>query len=474
LKGALQAIVGADHVNTDQAARAYYSEDLFFQGPAAAAVIAPGSREKLASCVAVITSHGFAVVPRGGGLSYTGGYVPQSENSILIDTRRLDEIVEINQDDLYVTAECGCTFAALHAALTPLGLRIESFGPASGRVSTVGGSLSQNSLFFGGSKKGSVADVLLSLEVVLASGEVINTGTGAIDGGTPFSRYFGPDMSGLFVGDGGAFGVKLTATFRLEHIPAGIAFGSFTFSEYESMIAAETEILRLGVASEILGLGPWSPKGGTPSAPPTLHAVTEGLDQAAADSKMAALRAIATRDGEEIEATIPAFIRANPFGFMQSLLDEEGRLQSWTHGIVPYSRAVETYRKVCGVLEAAAVQIEKLGIKASISALAVRNGFFVEPVLAWYDTPREIHLRGLGGDAPASRGDKANPEATKLIEKLREQFRDLYHELKATHFQIGKFYNHHDALDAGSSAFLSAIKKTLDPKGLMNPGALGL
>ncbi len=82
-------------------------------------------------------------------MSYTGGYVPRSEASVLFDTRRLDRIIEINADDMYVTAEAGCTWAALYDALTPFRLRPPHFGPASGRLSTIGGSLSQHSAFFG-------------------------------------------------------------------------------------------------------------------------------------------------------------------------------------------------------------------------------------------------------------------------------------------------------------------------------------
>ena len=77
LVGTLQGIVGPDRVILDAAERDFYSSDLFFAGPAAAIVIQPGTRDELAAAVAAITGSGVAVVARGGGLSYTKGYVPQ-------------------------------------------------------------------------------------------------------------------------------------------------------------------------------------------------------------------------------------------------------------------------------------------------------------------------------------------------------------------------------------------------------------
>ncbi len=472
--GKLQEIVGSASVTADPDKRAYYSRDLFHSGAAAALVVAPGTIAELAQALATATAADYAVIARGGGLSYTGGYVPQTESTILFDTGRLDAITEINEHDLFVTAKAGCTWAALHEALAPKGLRIPSFGPASGRVSTVGGSLSQNSMFFGSVRRGSVADSLLSLDVVLADGGILRTGTGAIEIGTPFGRYNGPDLSGLFVGDGGAFGVKASATFRLERAPAGIAFASFEFPAYEPMIAAESEILRDGAATEILGLGAYRAPGFTRPPPPSLHVVTEGYDTEDAEKRLVVVRAVAGQGGQEIDPAIPAAIRGDPFGFMQSLLDAEGRLQVWTHGIVPYSRAEATYHAVTAYLDSVAETIAAHDIVATISVLPVADGFFVEPVLAWHDAPEALHREGLGGAPVPEQVHAPNPAARAAVADIREGLRDLFRDLGAAHFQIGKFYDYQGGLDPVARETLAALKRTLDPRGLMNPGVLGL
>jgi FAD/FMN-containing dehydrogenase len=70
-------------------------------------------------------------------------------------------------------------------------------GP-SGRYATVGGALSQNSLFYGSAQYGTVADFVVGLEVVVADGSTLHTGSWGRRGSAPFFRYNGPDLPGVF------------------------------------------------------------------------------------------------------------------------------------------------------------------------------------------------------------------------------------------------------------------------------------
>ena len=485
LVGTLQGIVGPDRVILDAAERDFYSSDLFFAGPAAAIVIQPGTRDELAAAVAAITGSGVAVVARGGGLSYTKGYVPQKLECVVVDTRRVGRIVEISRDDMLATVEAGCTWAALHAALEPHGLRVPHFGPASGRVSTIGGGLSQNSVFFGSGTAGTAADCVLSLEAVLADGEVLRTGSAAIDGGSPFFRYHGPDLGGLFLGDCGALGIKSAATLRLQRTPLSVASASFNFPTFEAMIAAQAQIARQQIAAECLGAGPFvptparhrgaSPSGG-PAALPSLHLVVEGRDEADAAARLDGLRPLAGREGSEIDPVVPRAFRADPFGFVHSPLDAQGRLQAWTHGIVPLSRADGLYAALLATLDQWAEEMAHHAIEASVSSLVAGSALLLEPVLYWRDTPRPVHLRVMPG-AHAADGKEvhsANPAATKAVTELRDGLRDLFARERAAHMQIGKYYSYLGGLDGTARAAVEAIKGVLDPRGLMNPGALGL
>ncbi|MBN8281541.1 MAG: FAD-binding oxidoreductase, partial [Gammaproteobacteria bacterium] len=161
----LGRIVGQDRVVVDPEECAYLSQDAFWDGAVAAIAIRPANSQALADSLAAASAAGFASVPRGGGMSYTRGYVPTRERSVIVDCRDLDRIVTINADDLYVTAEAGCTWLQLYTALKPLGLRTPYFGPMSGRFATVGGALSQNSMFYGSAQYGTVAESVLGIEV---------------------------------------------------------------------------------------------------------------------------------------------------------------------------------------------------------------------------------------------------------------------------------------------------------------------
>ncbi|MFQ3595215.1 MAG: FAD-binding oxidoreductase, partial [Sphingomonadaceae bacterium] len=201
----LQQVLGPEHVLLDEKERTFFSTDLSFRPrEIARAVIRPGSTDELAQAVGIATRAGLAIVPRGGGMSYTSGYTPDRQASVLVDMRRMNRVLEINTDDMYVTVECGCTWKQLWEALAPHGVRTPYWGPLSGAYATVGGAISQNSLFHGSGVHGTVAESVLGLQVVLADGTVLVTGSGAHRNSNPFWRFFGPDMTGIFTADTGA------------------------------------------------------------------------------------------------------------------------------------------------------------------------------------------------------------------------------------------------------------------------------
>ena len=91
----------------------------------------------------------------------------------------MNRVLEINADDMFVTVEAGCTWKELHAALDGTGLRTPYWGTLSGIHATVGGGVSQNSIFWGSGKHGTVVDSVVSMDVVIADGSVISTGSNA-------------------------------------------------------------------------------------------------------------------------------------------------------------------------------------------------------------------------------------------------------------------------------------------------------
>jgi glycolate oxidase len=106
----IQAAVGVEYVAVDEESRLFYSTDVYRQADVLAlAVVSPGNIDELQTVVRNCAAAGFPLVTRGGGASYTDGYLAIRENTICIDTSRLNRI-SINEDDMYVTAEAGVTW----------------------------------------------------------------------------------------------------------------------------------------------------------------------------------------------------------------------------------------------------------------------------------------------------------------------------------------------------------------------------
>jgi FAD/FMN-containing dehydrogenase len=398
----LRGIVGDVHVLTAEADRRFFSHDIYGPGELAACVVQPGTVDELGAAVAAATSRGFAVVPRGGGSSYTGGYLPDRPRSVMVDARRLDRIVEVNTDDMYVTVECGITWKALYLALREKGVRTPFWGPLSGAVATVGGSLSQNAILWGSAKYGASAESVLGLEVVLADGSVVATGSAGSVGTKPFFRHYGPDLTGLFLGDTGALGIKARATLRLMRLPSAVETASFGFANAEDMTAFMTEVVREGLVSECFGMDPELTRqrmkraslaqdvkalagvvtsaksllGGVREAakvvvagrsfldesPYSVHVGTEGRDEVAVRNAMAETRRVAERcRGKEVENTIPKVLRGDPFVSMTSAIGPEGERWAPIHGLLPLSEAASTWSSIRALIEEERPTLDRLG-----------------------------------------------------------------------------------------------------------------
>src|SRR5689334_3249502 len=89
---ALQRALG-DRVVSDTATRGYYANDVFWQpGIPPLAVALPESVEEAAQAVRLATDAGLSIVPRGGGMSYSKGYLPDRADSVVVDTRKLNRV----------------------------------------------------------------------------------------------------------------------------------------------------------------------------------------------------------------------------------------------------------------------------------------------------------------------------------------------------------------------------------------------
>ena len=119
----LRQVLGDAAVITAPTELAFYSQDVYRSGQLPAAVIRPQSTEQLSAAMRAIAPTGLPVVPRGGGMSYTDGYLPSRANSIMVDLLAMNRVIAIDAEDCYVTVECGSTWKDLFDALAPHGVR---------------------------------------------------------------------------------------------------------------------------------------------------------------------------------------------------------------------------------------------------------------------------------------------------------------------------------------------------------------
>ena len=138
----ISSLIGAEHVIQDQESLHFYSTDIFgTANEQAIAVVRPGNADELISLIKLCIENEITLSTRGGGASYTSSFLPARKETVIIDSQRLKKI-EVNEEDMYVTVEPGVTWLELYETLKPLGLRTPHWGPFSGRVATIAGSMS--------------------------------------------------------------------------------------------------------------------------------------------------------------------------------------------------------------------------------------------------------------------------------------------------------------------------------------------
>ncbi len=505
----LYAAVGHHAIITDPAECAFYAQDVHSLGPQSLAVFRPTGISMLADGIRAAAFEGLTLVPRGGGMSYTRGYVADAPGALIVDLGLMNRILAVDTIDMTVTVEAGCTWAALNAALAPRGVRAPLWGTLSGSKATVGGGMSQNGVFWGAAH-GTIAASALSFDVALADGSIVRTGNAAL-------RPFGPDLTGLFAADAGAFGIKAHITMPLVPEAAAFAYGSFAFDTPNDVFGAMSAVARAGLATESFGFDPFlqaqrmrreSLAADVRSLTQTMraqsgfwkglkegakvvvagrsfldeanfsaHLIVEGRSQTRADEDIAEVTRIAVGHGGRVVAnTIPTVMRALPFPPVNSMLGPNGERWVPVHGIVAHSRAVATIDAIDTLFGDHAAAMERLGIGAGYMFLPVgRTGMLIEPVFFWPDATAEIHRRSL---EPAHLARLKNfptgAEARALVDALRGSIIAIFGTQQAVHLQLGRLYPFAERIDPTALSLLRAVKAVVDPDGRMNPGALGL
>ncbi|MDP9143646.1 MAG: FAD-binding oxidoreductase, partial [Actinomycetota bacterium] len=174
-------------------------------------VACPKTEAEVAEAVRVAGEHGVPVVAWGGGSGTQGGSVPV-HGGLVLDLTGLDRIIEIDERSYTVTCEAGVNGDRLEHELNARGLMLPHY-PASSQWATVGGYVAARGSGVLSTRYGKIEVLLLSLRVVLASGELIET--------VPVPRHaVGPELTQLFVGSEGTLGIITQVTLQIVPLPA--------------------------------------------------------------------------------------------------------------------------------------------------------------------------------------------------------------------------------------------------------------
>ena len=284
---AWRGALGDAHVVTEPAALAALAATTFAHDHGPAARLCPADRDQVAACVRIAADHGVGLHPisRGRNLGY-GSRAPLRPGDVVLDLYRLDRIIDFDERMAHVTVEPGVTFRQLADFLRTCRARVfagVTGGPAD--ASVIANALER------GDGSGPLADRfahLCNLEVVLPTGERIETGFGRFAGTTvaPLGRWgAGPALDGLFSQSG--LGVVTRATIWLTPYPRHFELGFFTLDDPARLPPLVDALRRLKLAGVIsattplwndckvlplFGGYPWAATGGVTPLPPAVRA----------------------------------------------------------------------------------------------------------------------------------------------------------------------------------------------------------
>ena len=235
----LRDIVGEANVSTEVVERLCYARDMSVHEGIPEAIVFAETTEQVSAVLKLADEFKIPVITRGSGTSVTGAVLPCRDRGIVLDLNRMNRILEINPHDGYARVQTGVICNKLNQALAPT--HFFPPDPASAALASIGGMVSTNASGNRALKYGTTKDYLLGLEVVLADGRVLHTGSKA-----PKSSA-GYNLTQLFCPAEGTLGVITEVMVKILPMPPYIAFAQAMFPTVEDAGKGAEEVLTSGI-----------------------------------------------------------------------------------------------------------------------------------------------------------------------------------------------------------------------------------
>jgi FAD/FMN-containing dehydrogenase len=463
LIGSLGAIVGARHVLTEAADMAPHLREWrdLFVGKARA-VVKPSTTAEVSALLAFAHETGTAIVPQGGNTGLVGGQIPVSDGrEIILSLARMDRLRAIDPEGDTITVEAGMTLEAVQSAADAAN-RLFPLSLASEGSCTIGGNLSTNAGGTAVIAYGNSRDLCLGLEVVLADGRIWNGLR------TLRKDNTGYDLKNLFIGAEGTLGVITAASLKLFPKPQARATAFLAVADPANALAL------LNLAKAAAG-GPLTtfelmPRFGLEVV---LRHAADTRDPLALPSPWYVLMEISSPAAGGLEAQAEALLEtAFDAGFIT-----DGAIAATLQQRSAFWRIREAMSDV--------QRFEGGSIKHDVSVPVAAVPAFLDRALARVEAmipgcrplpfghlgDGNIHFnisQPVGADKAAylTRWDEVN-------QAVHDVVREFGGSISAEH-GIGRLKRHllPSVKDPVELALMRAIKATLDPTGILNPGAV--
>ena len=240
----LEDAVGRENVSTKPTELRVYSVDYFWlsrmwqdrgaEGPLPDVVVRPGCTEEVSKVLKIANYYKIPVHTWGGGSGSQGGALPMA-GGIVLDMKRMNHLIDLDVNSHSITAEAGMIFQQLEWYANEKGFSTMHM-PSCLTCGTIGGALGHRGIGILSSKYGKIDDMCMSMEIVLPNGDIINT--------LPVPKHAaGPDLNQIFIGSEGTLGVITKATFRLFEQPECRKHHAFIFPTMRDGLEAGRDIM---------------------------------------------------------------------------------------------------------------------------------------------------------------------------------------------------------------------------------------
>ncbi len=453
IKKALVDIVGEENFTDSLIDLVSYSYDASEHSHRPSCAVWAETTEQVSGILKLANTELIPVIPRGAGTGLSGMSVPV-KGGIVLDLNQMNKILKISIVDRLAVVQPGVVYDELERALVPHGFFFPP-DPASGKVCTLGGNVATNAGGLKGAKYGTTRDYVLGLQVVLADGRIMRTGSKTM------KSVSGYDMTKLLVGSEGTLGVVTEITVKISPRPTAASTALATFDNLEDAGRALSETMHSGIipsALEILGKETIlaineNTELNLPEVDVIILVETDGYTQEETDYQMRKVIDVFKRNNaDDIKQAKNAANAEKLWEARKTAYAVLARIK--THFVleditVPMARIAEMLKGVAGIAERHNLQIATYGHAGdgNLHPQILYDGYDPQEVKSMEEATAELFKLSidLGGTLTGEHG----------IGLSKAPFMTLEH-------------------DTVAMDMMRSIKKTFDPNNILNPGKMAL